>query len=185
MPDCLVLSIATCIAKRAGTWPSPPSPSTSAETGVSLMTRGRAAILARPSRRSRSYHGISMLPGYDAVQIGPAEDVGGGFGIVLRHAPSKQNGFELSAVFLIGGGHGGSSSGHSDTVHPCRGAAVECRLFHRRGTGGNTFESVPQLGVAARLLVGRKVALKHAAIWAKGLDAGLDVLTPRRGKFFG
>src|SRR6516164_4805060 len=54
MPDFLALSIATCIAKRAGTWPSPPPPSTSAETGVSLMTRGRAAILARPSRRSRS-----------------------------------------------------------------------------------------------------------------------------------
>ena len=54
MPDCLALSIATCIAKRAGTWPSPPSPSTSAETGVSLMMRGRAAMFARPLRRSRS-----------------------------------------------------------------------------------------------------------------------------------
>jgi len=54
MPDCLALSIATCIAKRAGTWPSPPSPSTSAETGVSLMMRGRASMFALPLRRSRS-----------------------------------------------------------------------------------------------------------------------------------
>jgi len=54
MPDCLALSIATCIAKRAATWPNPPSPSTNAETGVSFKMRGRAAILAHPARRSRS-----------------------------------------------------------------------------------------------------------------------------------
>src|SRR4029077_13273585 len=52
-------------------------------------------------------------------------------------------------------------SGCRDAVHPRCGAAVECRFFRRRGTRGNTLEGVPQLGVAARLLVRRKIAFEH------------------------
>jgi hypothetical protein len=54
IPDAFALSIATCIAKCAGTCPSPPSPSTSAEIAVSFTIAGRASIFARPVRRSRS-----------------------------------------------------------------------------------------------------------------------------------
>jgi hypothetical protein len=41
----------------------------------------------------------------DAVQIGPAEDVGGCLGILVRHAPGRQDGFKLGAVGLVRCGH--------------------------------------------------------------------------------
>src|SRR6516164_7381647 len=77
------------------------------------------------------------------------------------------------------------SSGYRQAVHPRRGAAVECGLFRRRRAGCDALERVPQLGVAARLLVRREVALEHAAVDAKGFDARLDILAPRRGELFG
>ena len=43
----------------------------------------------------------------DAVQIGPGQDVCGRLGVVLRHAPGQEDGFELCAVRLIGCGHAG------------------------------------------------------------------------------
>src|SRR6202022_618788 len=70
-------------------------------------------------------------------------------------------------------------------VHPRCSAAVERRLFGCRRASGNALESVPQLGVAARLLVRREVALEHAAIGTEGLDAGFYILAPCGGKFFG
>jgi len=53
MPDCCALSIATCIAKRAGTWRATVA-ATSAETGVSLMMRGRRFHVRARARRSLS-----------------------------------------------------------------------------------------------------------------------------------
>src|SRR6516164_11869900 len=77
------------------------------------------------------------------------------------------------------------SSGHRQAVHPRRGAAVERLLFRRRGARGDALERIPQLGVAAGLLVRREIAFKHAAVGPKGFDAGLDILAPRRGEVFG
>src|SRR5262249_39729952 len=47
---------------------------------------------------------------------------------------------------------------------------------------GDALERVPQLGIAARLLVGREVAFEHAAFGAEGLDARLEILPPRCGE---
>ena len=76
-------------------------------------------------------------------------------------------------------------SGFGQAIHPRRGAAVERLLVGRRRAGGDPLEGVPQLGVAAGLLVRREVALEHAAVGAERLDARLDVLAPRRGEFLG
>src|SRR5215472_4680247 len=76
-------------------------------------------------------------------------------------------------------------SGESEPVHTRGGATVESAFFDRRRARCYAFESIPQLGVAAGLLVDREVAFEHAAIDAKGFDAGLDILAPRRGKVFG
>jgi hypothetical protein len=75
-------------------------------------------------------------------------------------------------------------SRYRQAVHPSCSAAVERRLFGCRRASGYALESVPQLGVAAGLLVRREVALEHAAIGTEGLDAGLDILAPCCGKFF-
>src|SRR6516225_4386043 len=77
------------------------------------------------------------------------------------------------------------SSRRRQAVHPCRGAAVEGGLFGRRGARGDALERVPELGVAARLLVRREVALEHAAVRPEGFDAGLNILAPGGGKLFG
>src|SRR5437868_10514686 len=76
-------------------------------------------------------------------------------------------------------------SGRRKPVHPRRSATVERRLFRRRRPGCDALERVPQLGVPAGLLVGREVALEHAAVNAKSFDAGLDILAPCGGEFFG
>ena len=76
-------------------------------------------------------------------------------------------------------------SGFSQAVHPRRCATVERFLIGHRRAGGDPFEGVPQLCVAAGLLVRREVALEHAAAGAESFDAWLDVLAPRRGKFLG
>src|SRR5277367_1110096 len=81
--------------------------------------------------------------------------------------------------------NGPGRSGSGEAVHPRRSAAIERRLFRGRRVGGDALERIPELGVAARLLVRREVALEHAAVRAKGFDAGLDVLAPRRGEIFG
>src|SRR5271169_184268 len=49
--------------------------------------------------------------------------------------------------------NGAYRSGSGDAVHASGGAAVECGLFSGRHAGGDALERVPQLGVAARLLV--------------------------------
>src|SRR5262245_51917825 len=67
-------------------------------------------------------------------------------------------------------------------VDPRGGAAVERLLLVGRGAGGDALEGVPQLGVAARLLVGREVALEHAAVGSERLDAGLDIGPPGVGQ---
>src|SRR5689334_1026055 len=69
--------------------------------------------------------------------------------------------------------------GRNHPVHLRRGAAVQCLLLRSRCIRGDPLERVPQLGIAAGLLVRREVALEHAAVDAERLDAGLDVLTPR------
>src|SRR6266487_4378968 len=61
-------------------------------------------------------------------------------------------------------------------------AAVERLLFRGRCTGSEALERIPQLGVAARLLVRREVALEHAALGTERLDAGLDIRPPRGGQ---
>src|SRR6516162_914001 len=76
------------------------------------------------------------------------------------------------------------SSGYRQAVHPRRGAAVECGLFRRRRAGCDALERIPQLGIAAGLLVRREITLEHGAVDTKGLDAGLDILAPRGGEFF-
>src|SRR5579871_1426703 len=67
-------------------------------------------------------------------------------------------------------------------VNAGRGAAVERALLVGRGVLRQVLEGVPQLGVAAALLVGREVALEHAAVGAERLDAGLDVGAPGLGQ---
>src|SRR5215468_4028085 len=76
----------------------------------------------------------------------------------------------------------GSRRGHP--VYAGRGAAVERLLLRRRRSRCDALERIPQLGVAAGLFVGRKIALEHAAVDAKRFDAGLDILPPRRGELF-
>jgi len=76
-------------------------------------------------------------------------------------------------------------SGSRQAVYPRGSAAVECGLFRRRRARGYALERVPQFGISARLLVGRKVALEHAAVGTKGFHAGLDILAPRRSEVFG
>jgi hypothetical protein len=46
---------------------------------------------------------------------------------------------------------------------------------------GDAREGVEDHLVAALALIGRKIAFEHAAVGAKGLDAGFDVGTPCRG----
>src|SRR6187401_584087 len=67
-------------------------------------------------------------------------------------------------------------------VDPRRRAAVERALFVSRGLLRQDLEGVPQLGVAAALLVGREVALEHAAVGPESLDAGLDIGPPGLGQ---
>src|SRR6185436_3493960 len=73
-------------------------------------------------------------------------------------------------------------------IHLRRRAAVERRLLCGRHIFRQVLEGVPQFGVAARLLVGREVALEHAAVDAERLDAGFDIGPPglrellRRGR---
>jgi hypothetical protein len=55
-------------------------------------------------------------------------------------------------------------------VHPRCGAAVERRLFGCRRASGNSLESVPQLGVAAGLLVRREVLLHRPVTPAQSRD---------------
>ena len=62
------------------------------------------------------------------------------------------------------------------------GPAVERLLFRGRCPGRDALERIPQLGVAARLLVRREVTLEHAALGTEPLDAGLDVLPPCGGQ---
>ncbi len=69
---------------------------------------------------------------------------------------------------------------YTHPIDPGRGPAIERRLLARRRSGGHVLEGVPQLGVAAGLLVGREIALEHAAVDAECLDAGLDIGAPRR-----
>src|SRR6202048_2004945 len=78
-----------------------------------------------------------------------------------------------------------TGSGYRQTVHPRRSAAVELGLFDGRRVGRDALEGIPQLGVAARLLVRREIALEHAAAGAESFDAGLDILALRRGEVFG
>src|SRR5207237_2744655 len=78
-----------------------------------------------------------------------------------------------------------TGSGYRQTVHRRHRAAVELGLFDGRLVGGDAFEGIPQLGVAARLLVRREIAFEHAAAGAESFDAGLDILAPRRGEVFG
>src|ERR1700728_731676 len=76
-------------------------------------------------------------------------------------------------------------SGSGDPIHARGGTAVQRLLLRRRRAGGNALEGVPQLGISARLLVRREVALEHATIDAERFDAGLDILTPRRREILG
>src|SRR5258708_40150431 len=46
---------------------------------------------------------------------------------------------------------------------------------------GDAFEGIEDHLIAALALVWGKIALEHAALGAKGIDAGLDIGTPRRG----
>ena len=79
---------------------------------------------------------------------------------------------------------GGECSG-GQPIDLRRGAAVERRLLCCRCVGGDALERVPQLGVAAGLLVRREVALEHAAVDAERLDAVLDIRPPGRGEILG
>src|SRR6516225_91853 len=90
----------------------------------------------------------------------------------------------VSRKSLLGSRAAPDRSGYGQVVHPRRSAAVEGLLFRCRRTGSDALEGVPQLGVAAGLLVRRKVALEHAAIGAKSLDARLDILAPGGGELF-
>jgi hypothetical protein len=66
----------------------------------------------------------------DAVQIRPGEDIGSGFGIVLRHAPSHQDSLELCAMLFVRCRHGGLSflSSQPCSIDPLRQA---CRAAIR------------------------------------------------------
>src|SRR5690242_10997077 len=70
-------------------------------------------------------------------------------------------------------------------IHLCRCAAVQRHLFRCRCAGCYAFESVPQLGVATGLLIGRKVALEHAPVDTERIDAALDIRPPRRCQILG
>src|ERR1700730_13927995 len=108
----------------------------------------------------------------------------------MRLGSNRRRQFYRASWPLVGRGRCGSppqpfspaGSGYREAVDPRCGAAVERRLFGRRDAGGDALEGVPQLGVAAGLLVRREVALEHAAVDAAGFDAGLDILAPCGGE---
>src|SRR5712691_7426343 len=72
-----------------------------------------------------------------------------------------------------------------DSVDAGGSAAVERPLLGGRGAGRDALEGVPQLGVAAGLLVRREVALEHAALGAERLDARLEIHPPCGGEVLG
>src|SRR5689334_19674819 len=71
---------------------------------------------------------------------------------------SIYQGTSITGVSSPIGQRGSPTSRRLQAIHPCCGATVERFLFAGRRVGGDTLEGVPQLGVAARLLVRRKVA---------------------------
>src|SRR5258708_33560492 len=77
-----------------------------------------------------------------------------------------------------------SKSPRSKPVKIRRRLREQRRLLGLAVLRGDTFERVEDHLIAALALVGREVALEHAAFGAEGLDAGLDIGTPRRGGVF-
>src|SRR5215471_9009579 len=58
------------------------------------------------------------------------------------------------------------------------GAAEQRGLLLRRAAGGDALEGVPHYRIAAHAFVDREIALEHRALWAEGIDAGLDIGAP-------
>src|SRR6516162_8986804 len=58
-----------------------------------------------------------------------------------------------------------------EAVDPPRGAAEQGALFVGRGARGDALECVPQNRITRADLLDRKIALEHAAVGAKQLDA--------------
>src|SRR5664279_6263399 len=82
------------------------------------------------------------------------------------------------------GPDGGAVAGVSAQLQPVN---LRRRLREQRGLLGlavlraEALEGVEDHLIAALALVGRKIALEHAAVGTERLDAGLDIGTPRRG----
>src|SRR5215208_3383955 len=78
-------------------------------------------------------------------------------------------GFRRDCEFLL----------YPESVEPRRGADEQVGFFRFRGARCQPLERIEQHRIAACALIDREIALEHAAVRAKRLDAGLNIGTPR------